>query len=426
MNVTEEIEESNDEEKIENSSIDYGKTAAAIGKMKLRGIKFSLPDVNKSEVAYAPDLKTNTIVCGFRGTTSIGNQLIKEIIKNRPYTSIEDFIGKVKPNKTQMVSLIKSGAFDSLYTIPREQIMKHYIDLIADKKNKLTLQNMQMLIDKDLLPQDLFLEKNIYIFNKRIKKEKKGDYYKLKDANIRFYQKFFGDEDLEKLNLSEEGVNALLIQSSWDKRYKKLMEPVKKWLQNNQEEILAELNKCLYNEIYNKYASGNISKWEMDSLSFYYHDHELAHLNNIAYGIVDYTKLPNEPIVEKTFQTRDGKEIEMFQLCRIAGTVIDKDKNKGTVTILTTTGVVPVKVWKNQFANWDRRIFTKNSNGKKTIIEDSWFARGNKIIITGIRKDDCFIPKKYKSTSYPIFEKIISMDNGFITESITERAEGDN
>ena len=113
----------------------------------------------------------------------------------------------------------------------------------------------------------------------------------------------------------------------------------------------------------------------------------------------------------------------MFKLHRIAGTVIDKDKNKSTVTLLTTTGVVTVKVWKNQFAKWDKQISKIGDDGKKHVVEKSWFKRGNKLVLTGIRRGDNFVPKKYKSTTYPLFTKINKIENGFITESQTDRVE---
>ena len=165
----------------------------------------------------------------------------------------------------------------------------------------------------------------------------------------------------------------------------------------------------------------------MDSLSFYYHDHELANLQNQIYGISDYFSLPEEPQVERTFTTKDGNEITLFKVVRIAGTVIDKNKNKSMVTLLTPAGVVTVKVWKNQFAKWDKQISERDNDGIKHVIEKSWFTRGNKLIITGIRRDDTFIPKKYKGTEYPLFERIDKLDeNGWILESVTERAdEGD-
>ena len=164
----------------------------------------------------------------------------------------------------------------------------------------------------------------------------------------------------------------------------------------------------------------------MDSLGFYYHDHELKSLKNEVYGIVNYFNLDEEPEIEHTFTTKDGSEISLFKISRIAGTVIDKDKNKSSVMLLTPDGVVTVKVWKNQFAAWDKQISERGADGVKHVVEKSWFSRGNKLIITGIRRDDTFIPKKYKNTEFDIFEKIIKMDEkGFILESLTERPEVD-
>jgi DNA polymerase-3 subunit alpha len=181
----------------------------------------------------------------------------------------------------------------------------------------------------------------------------------------------------------------------------------------------------LYKETYDKYAAGSLSSWEMEALSFYYHDHELANLNNRKYGISNFTYLNEEPIVERQFITKDGSEIKMFEINRIAGTVIDKDKNKSEVILLTTDGVVTVKVWKNQYAKWDKQISERGADGKKHVVEKSFFQKGNKLIITGIRRGDNFIPKKYKNTEYPLFTKIIelSADGSTIVEMSTERAE---
>ena len=213
-------------------------------------------------------------------------------------------------------------------------------------------------------------------------------------------------------------------QSVWDNLYKKGMDPVRKWMKENQEEILSSLNTKLIDEIWEKYADGTLSKWEMDSLGFYYHDHELQDLKNDIYGISSIKALKPEPEVERTFMTKDGSEIKMFKISRIAGTVIDKDKNRSTVTLLTPDGVITVKVWKNQFAAWDKQISERGADGAKHVIEKSWFQRGTKLIITGIRREDNFIPKKYKNTEYPLFEKILTMDGrGFILDSVTERAE---
>ena len=46
-------------------------------------------------------------------TEKYKNNIIEEIINNRPYEDIYEFMEKVKCNKTVMIALIKSGAFDS-------------------------------------------------------------------------------------------------------------------------------------------------------------------------------------------------------------------------------------------------------------------------------------------------------------------------
>lgn len=423
MNLKEEILIEDEDEEIENSSTDYGRIASAIGKMKSKGISFSLPDINKSDITFTPDINNNTILYGIRGITRIGNQIIKSIFSNRSYTSIEDFLSKVKVNKTQMVSLIKSGIFDNFYNGDRLLAMNTYLNLIADKKKRITLQNMQMLIEKGMIPEELDYERRLFNFNKYIKKLKDSEYYNLDTKAYNFYIQRNPEDYLEDIVINGSEASARIKISKWDNLYKKGMDPVRNWMKANQQDILDDLNNRLFNEIYDKYAKGSISHWEMESLNFYYHEHELANLNNRTYGIVDFFQLPEEPEVDRQFTTKDGSEITMFKINRIAGTVIDKDKDKSTVTLLTTTGVVTVKVWKNQFAKWDKQISARDEAGKKHILEKSFFQRGNLLIITGIRRGDNFIPKKYKNIDLPLFEKIISMENGMITENAIERLE---
>lgn len=358
-----------------------------------------------------------------KGCTRIGTQLVYTIFNNRPYSSVEDFLSKVKVNKLQMLSLIKAGAFDSFGD--RIEIMNDYLLGVADQKKRITLQNMNMLINKELIPENLDFEKRLYNFNKYIKNFKEKEFYRLNEIALKFFRESYDEGLLEQIEINETE-SALIKQSTWDSIYKKGMNPMRDWMKANQNEILAALNYRLFQETWDKYAKGSISQWEMESLGFYYHDHELANLKNEVYGITDFYSLKEEPVVDKILPAKDGSEIKLFKLCRIAGTAIDRDKNKGTVTLLTPTGVVNVKVWKNQFAAWDKQIFRRNPDGTKTILEKSWFVKGNKLIVTGIRRGDDFVPKKYKNTEFPLFEKIISMDNqGFITASATERMEGD-
>ena len=274
-----------------------------------------------------------------------------------------------------------------------------------------------------MLPQELDYERRLFNFNRYIKTLKSGTDYVLNSRAFHFFTERNSEDLLEDVTINGDEIEAKIKITKWDNIYKKGMEPVRAWMKANQEEILSALNNRLYNEVAEKYASGTVSKWEMESLSFYYHEHELTNLKNDAYGIVNFFDLPEEPKIDRTFTTKDGSVITMFEINRIAGTIIDKDKNKSTVTLLTTRGVVTVKVWKNQFAKWDKQISVRGDDGKKHVIEKSFFQKGNLIIITGIRRGDNFIPKKYKSTELPLFEKIEEMENGYITQSSIERAD---
>ena len=360
-------------------------------------------------------------VFGIKGISRINNDLAKAIIDNRPYKSLNDFLNKVKINKVSTVNLIKAGCFDGLEGKDRIQIMKDYIDSISDKKKRLTLQNMQMLIRENCIPNEYINQVHVFNFNKYLKNFKSLINYILDERAMNFYEKKY---DMDLISQDDKG-NFVIKQNDWDKIYKKEMAGIKEELKTN-EDILNNLNKKLFDAMWNKYAEGSISKWEMDSVNFYYHQHELAHIDKERYHIKDYNELPEEPEVETVWTTKDGKEIPIFKLNRICGTVIDKNKTKNIVMLLTDSGVVSVKIYRAQFSKYDKQISVKDEvTGKKTIIERSWFKRGNKLMIAGIRRGDNFVPKVYKSSNglfeYPI-ELITDIDNEGLITVAGERA----
>ena len=322
----------------------YGKIAIAIGKMKSEGIKIVATDINRSQYTFAPDVKNNTIMYGLSGITKVGTDLVYKIIENRPYESIEDFLNKVKVNKPQMVNLIKAGAFDSICRDnDRVKAMEDYIDLIADKKKRITLQNMKMLIDFHLIPEEYDFQCKVYNYNKYLKKFKEETYYLMNNIAFSFYENNFDLDLLVLDDLIESGFK--IKQTDWDKIYKKQMDIIRPYIKEHNQELLEAVNSRLVQDMWNKYCKGNISSWEMDAISCYIHKHELAHLRNDAYGFVDYKKLPEEPEVSYEFRSKQtGKKVPLFKIHRIAGTVLDKDKAKKSVTLLTSTGVVTVKV----------------------------------------------------------------------------------
>ena len=409
-------EEDEDDEEVKTvtkkkrtSSVNYGKIATAIGKMRMNGIKVEPPDINKSTYTFSPDMDANIIRYGISGITKVGEEVVKQIIANRPYSSISDFLKKVKVNKTQMVNLIKSGAFDGFGD--RVNLMHQYVDMISDVKKRITLQNMKMLIDFQLLPSEFEFVCKVFNFNKYLKKQKLDDkYYGLDDIAFNFYSLNF---DIDSLQPAETDSGFKLSQTKWDTIYQKYMDKVRPYIKNHQDELLKQVNDRLTADVWNKYCLGNLSKWEMDAVSFYSHEHELAAADLSLYGIVDFFELSETPDIERIIPIK-GKQVPIFTLHRIAGTVLDRDKAKKTVSLLTTTGVVTVKIFGGVFEQYDKQISVKGADGKKHIIEKSIFSRGNKIIVTGIRQDDAFVAKTYSRTPYHKVEQIIGLQGSHL------------
>lgn len=401
-----------DKKKEKNKSVDYGKVASAIGKFNGYGIKVSPPNINTSSYTFTPVVKDNEILYGLRGITRLSTSTIQEIMEKRPFTSMADFLEKVKVNKVQMVNLIKCGAFDAMDGRPREEIMNSYIDMIAEKKDTVNLRNMQMLINKDLIPDNMAFYGKLFMFNKYLKTCKEDNDYMLNDAASTFIANNFSAD------LIDNGVS--ISQTKWDNIYKKGMDPMRLYLKEHKDEVLAALNDSLYREMADKYAAGNISHWEMESVSFYSHEHELARAQ--AY-YDDFFSLSEEPEIDYVFTNREGEEIKVLKLHKIIGTVIDKNKLKNTVTLLTPTGVVNVKVYKNQYAQFDKQLSEKNPDGTKHIVERSWFSRGSLLMVQGIRRGADFIPKKRKDSFYPVISKITSIDEDGKLEFQTQRVE---
>jgi len=375
-------------------NINYGKISSAIGKMLNAGIAISLPEINRSDFTFTPDVERNIVLFGLKGISKINTDLAKDIIKNRPYSSLDDFLNKIKINKIPTINLIKAGAFDSLMGIPREGIMELYLDGICDKKNKLTMANVPMLDKYGLIPTIYDFERRMFNYNRYLKKNKYADYYEIDSLALDFYEQNFSIDYL----VCKDGKN-YIPQKTWDKIYATKTEKLKSALKND-DSILDSLNGILYREVFDKYAKGSLSKWEMDSVNFYYHTHEMANINFDKYDVRDFSEQPENPIIERIITFKNGTKTPIFELWRIAGTVIDKNKLKHTVTLSTPFGVVDVKIYKPQFAKYDKQISEKQTDGTKKIVERSWFTRGNMLMFTGIRREANFVPKVYKSGKY--------------------------
>lgn len=388
----EEEEDGEETEDKKGKTVNYFKVSAAMGEIRSFGVGIKPPDINKSTLSFRADPEENVIYFGLKGITQVGDPVIRTIMENRPYSGLEDFIEKVKPNVTQITNLIKAGAFDRFGD--RQAQLKRYCEWRADTKETLNLRNMNMLINLGLIPEELEFEKQVYRYNAHIRK------FYLEDGLLTI-----PSEDAEFLNyfgfseVSAQEDLAIVSESSWKRFYNSNMDSVRAWIKENLDWLLDEVNRIAVEETIQKYAKGNIAEQEMASLGYYYSFHELElpeykqWLDEL--GVVDFNTLPEDPVVEKEWQGR-----KVFKLARIVGTSIGRDKQKNLVGLETPSGFLKVKFYRNQFLKYDKQIRTDFGT------EKSWFGRGQKLLLSGYRSGDQFIVKTYKNHPYgnPIYK----------------------
>lgn len=412
----EEDEDTGEVAKKKEKTTDYGKIAKALGDIIGKGIKVSLVDINKSSYSFEPDADNNVILFGMKALSNVGGPIIDQIIANRPYIGIADFMARCPLNKSAMFSLIKAGAFDKveekwakeLGVEPRQLVMTYYISKVCEAKKRITLQNFNGLIQHDLIPEELDLQKRVFNFTKYLKANKKvGKYFVFDNICEEFYSKYFDMDLLEVIN----GLTCI-EQTKWEKIYKSTMDKARDWIKENQNEILEKFNTILFKEMWDKYAGKNISAYEMESLCFYYHEHELKNVKMNKYGIVDFNDLSSEPTIDYFFK-RNGRDLPIYKISKIIGTVIGKNDTRSSITLLTTTGVVNVKFTKEYFAMYNRQLSEKQPDGTKKVVEKGWFTRGVKLLVAGYRRDDTFVAKTYKNNGFHQIYKIVNVtDNG--------------
>jgi len=437
----------------------YGKVAKAIGEIKSRGAHITLPYINQAKYGFSPDLENERIIFGLKGMTNVGNNLANAIIENRPYTSFEDFYQKMiginfnedsenenakrkGVGKVQFATLIKAGCFDELHKdITREELLKKYLRMIDPPKKAMTVANIPRALTLDLfskleMTDEIKTLKQFAIFMNRFGKRKKDftvetveiqrprakkpnkvAIYELDDKIVKFLEKtplfdIISIENADYSELEEGGIR--IYEDILKKASDKILVPFKEYLKTP--EVTSLYNELVMEELIEHYGAGGYSKWEMDTVGYYDHEHELKDLNEEKYEVINFFEEPEIPEVLE--YTHWGKrKIPKFHIHRIAGTVLDRDKNKKTVSVLTQYGVVNAKFYSGQFVHYDKQISEKYMDGdvqKKRTIEESWFSRGNKVLITGYRRENQFVAKTYKNSVYQHSVTLIEdlRDNG--------------
>ncbi len=415
----------------ESKATEYGKIATAISNMQLIGTEIALPLINSADFGFVPDEQNNRIIYSLKAINGIGDDVVNILIQNRPYNSMGDFYermidtGLIK--KAQMIQLIKAGCFTELDDPDRRQTMTFFIGhYVVEPISKLTLSQFDRLMlfneKYHFIPENILLSiKHKYfkdyvldsdyvsrtVIDPKRKVPQRGYHdrlFELDDPSMDFFISNYSEDSVVDVN----GVHYIISEKKFIKENTKHLQPLKDWMQTK--DVVGVYNACLFRDAWVKYASGTVSQWEMQSLSIYAKtEHELLHINSELYGVEDFSSM--SPAAEPyTFYTRTvkmkangetysmKKEFPKYLIKRICGTVIDKNKDKHMITLLTTTGVVTVKFNKGEFSYYDKQISKVNDNGSKTRIESSWFERGNKVMVCGYRSGNLFRAKKYNDT----------------------------
>lgn len=395
-------EQSSEEAKTEaRVAPNYGKIAKAIADAQLSGVNIELPDINEAQVDFVPDIARNSILYSLQAVNVVGVDLLDRILKNRPYASVEDFIDKVAPTQVQMIGLIKAGCFDRLCGVPRTQILYRYLHRLAEEafplKDKLTTVQVRKALELGLEFPDYKNEIRLFRFKQYISKNRLDKNTKRyvftadDDACIKFFNTFVAPH----MNLSKSEYEFLpngsiaVKQTAFERAYTKLIEQLMVYV--NTPEGRKAYQELLQNDFIHsmqeKYCTGSLSSWEFETMCFYHSGHELAGMNESIYGTRNFESLPEIP--------------ENKKLCTIAGTVTDCNNTKHIVSVLTKYGIVDVKFYASAYAQFNQKISVVDpETKKKTVVDDSWFKRGNKILVFGQRRENMFCARSDRSSGF--------------------------
>ena len=443
------VDSASDEET--EGSTDYGKVGVSISNMQQSGINIALPLVNEAQFGFTPDESNNRIIFGFKAMNGIGDEVARTIVENRPYTSIEDFCTRLIDTKlvktSQMVKLIKGGCFTELHNKDRKVTMDWFLrNYVFEPCEKLGMQQFAKMAELEIIPSSLELAIKMVNFKKYVLEEsnlhtkhieegkkmvKRGyhdGYYTLDENSQPFFTKHFTEQSVVGLNKTYYLVSEKLFTKEVDS----YIQPLKDWFAK--EDTLKLYNDALYRTVWNKYADGTIPHWNMQALSYYDGEHELAHVNNQLYGIVNFYDLPEEP-EPYDYYTRyiggEAKYVPKYKISRIAGVVLDTNKDHHSITLLTTTGIVNAKFSKGQFSFYNKQISAQldKDSDKNTVLEKSWFGRGRLLCLQGIRRGDQFVPMIYKDTIYKHTVSLIQEiheDGTMLLQTERVKVDGDN
>ena len=91
------------------------------------GIPVLPPDINRSGAGF--EVEDGAVRVGLGSIKGLGEKAVSAVLEERrngEFTSIEDFLVRVKPGKGELLALIKAGVFDGLEPRRTRQVLRYY------------------------------------------------------------------------------------------------------------------------------------------------------------------------------------------------------------------------------------------------------------------------------------------------------------
>jgi len=404
-----------------NDGTNYGKMSTAIASIKQSGTEVALPLINEADFGFKVDKQNNRILFSLKAINGIGTEAVQTILEHRPYNSFQDFCDKLIVTKlltnAQMIKLIKGGSFTELHNTDRTKTMRLYLENYVFKPcDNLTMSQMGKMVEMKMIPDEFDIIIRILNFkdyvlhpdgldrlyvnpDKKVPKCGYHDRYFLLDSNS---QSFFVANFSEDAVIEVKNSYYVISEKNFLKEVETKLKTFRDWM--SKEETLNLYNQKLFNELWEKHASGTVPHWNMEALSYYDAEHELDGVDEKHYGIVNYFDLPEEPEPYEWYTRRINGEPRAFpkyKISRLAGTVLANDNNHHSFTLLTRYGVVTVKTNKGAYAYYNKTISqVSEENGKKKRLEESWLKRGTLLLCHGMRMGDQFFLKVYNDSIF--------------------------
>ncbi|MGA2533939.1 MAG: PHP domain-containing protein [Candidatus Aminicenantales bacterium] len=147
-----------------NAGGGYYDLAEYVAEAKRNGIRILGPDANRSRCAFEVEDGPGgeAIRVGLGSIKGLGTKMIERLIEERgaggDFASVEDFLARIKPTKAELLSLIRSGVFDSLEPRRTRQILRYFqglehmeevADVASDEKRRMLYESLGFVPDGD-------------------------------------------------------------------------------------------------------------------------------------------------------------------------------------------------------------------------------------------------------------------------------------